>query len=186
MFENAVNPEKVVIGLVEQNAPEDKFCLEQYCSYFGLNTNKREFVREGMVKIMTNDKDREACPHYHQVRLVAYHHVQAKGPMLARSMARKVLGNEEYCMQIDAHTDFVHGWDKLAVSEWKKAENEFGIISNVPADKADKESYAESGQLFSVVPRQCIVRFLDNSFPVRDPLGCVCLVLHTSELVSFH
>jgi Glycosyltransferase (GlcNAc) len=35
LFENAANPDKIVVGLVEQNAPEDKFCLEAYCEAFG-------------------------------------------------------------------------------------------------------------------------------------------------------
>lgn len=115
---------------------------------------------------MTKDEAREKCPHYHQVRLVAFHHIQAKGPMLARSMARKVLGNEEFCMQIDAHMDFVKGWDQSIIDEWKKAENEFGIISTVPADKANKSLYAEGSEKYTEVPRQCAVRFQDNGFPV--------------------
>jgi Glycosyltransferase (GlcNAc) len=184
LFENAVDPNKIVVGLVEQNAPEDKFCLEQYCSHFGVNTNKRQNVREGVVKIMTNDKARESCPYYNQVRLVAYHHIQAKGPTLARSMARKVIGNEEFCMQIDAHTDFVRGWDELAVTEWKKTENEFGILSNVPADKAAKDSYTEGAEKFAEVPRQCVVRFLDNGFPVSVPSNDVFIVLHSSRPLS--
>lgn len=132
----------------------------------GASINKRQTVREGVVKLMAKDEAREKCPYYHQVRLVAFHHIQAKGPILARSMARKVLGNEEFCMQIDAHTDFVKDWDKLVIEEWEKTENEFGIISTVPADKASKSMYTESGSQVTEVPRQCMVRFLDNGFPV--------------------
>lgn len=35
IFENADNPDLVVIGLAEQTAPEDKFCLEMYCNNYG-------------------------------------------------------------------------------------------------------------------------------------------------------
>jgi hypothetical protein len=35
LFENAADPDKIVVGLVEQNEPEDKFCLEVYCATFG-------------------------------------------------------------------------------------------------------------------------------------------------------
>lgn len=141
-----------------------------------------------MVKVFTVDKGKTACPHFDQVRLVAYHHIQAKGPTLARSMVRKVLGNEEFCMQIDAHTEFVRGWDELVVAEWKKTENEFGILSNVPADKAKKDSYAEGSDKFTEVPRQCVVRFLDNGFPVRSRRSAlrrrVPLWLHASYCLS--
>lgn len=35
IFENAKDPSRVYVGLVEQNAPDDKFCLEEYCNSFG-------------------------------------------------------------------------------------------------------------------------------------------------------
>jgi hypothetical protein len=35
IFENAKDPSKVIVGLVEQNAPADKFCLEEYCKRYG-------------------------------------------------------------------------------------------------------------------------------------------------------
>ena len=88
--------------------------------------------------------------------------------MLARSMVRKVLGNEEFCMQIDAHTEFVPQWDELAKSEWKNTYNEFGVISNVPADKDELlMNGVEDPNKIKEVPRQCGIHFMDNGFPVR-------------------
>ena len=167
LFENADDPDNVVVGLVEQNAPEDKFCIEVYCSNYGAETHKREFIRKDMTKVTLNEKGRIKCPRYDQIRLVAYHHVQAKGPIYTRSLARKILGNEEFCMQIDAHTAFVKGWDTLAKEQWTSTANEFGILSNVPAEKEHMELYAVGGEKFTEVPRQCTIRFLDNGFPVR-------------------
>jgi Glycosyltransferase (GlcNAc) len=168
LFHNAKHPENIVVGLYEQNAPEDKFCLEVYCNFFGVKSLKRAIIRKDVVKIVAyGDETSKTCPHYEQVRLVAYHHIQAKGPMFARSMIRKVLGNEEFCMQIDAHTEFVSDWDELALSEWKKTNNEFGIISNVPADKKDLQLYSDGNDSkLTEVPRQCAIHFLDNGFPV--------------------
>ena len=158
------------MGLYEQNAPEDKFCLEVYCSYFGVKTIRRVTMRKDVVKVVALDAEKtRSCPHFNQVRLVAYHHIQAKGPMLARSLVRKVLGNEEFCMQIDAHTEFVPLWDVLALSEWKSTNNEFGVISNVPADK--KELHNDDGSpKAKPVPRQCGIHFMDNGFPVRNSI----------------
>jgi hypothetical protein len=121
-----------------------------------------------VVKLVKNVDNREKCPHFDQVRLIAFQNVLAKGPMLARAMARKALGNEEFCMQIDAHTDFIKDWDQVVKTEWRSTENEFGIISNVPADKAAKSSYDVGGELHRTVPRQCAIRFLENGFPVRS------------------
>jgi Glycosyltransferase (GlcNAc) len=88
-----------------------------------------------------------------------------KGPILARSLARKVLGNEEFCMQIDAHSDFVKDWDVVATEEWRKTQNEFGVISHVPAKMSEKAAYSVGGSQSHEVPRQCSLRFLDNGFP---------------------
>lgn len=169
LFENAKDPENIVVGLYEQNAPEDKFCLEDYCNRFGVKILRRVTMRKDVVKIVELDEEHtNMCPHYNQIRLVAYHHIQAKGPMLARSMVRKVLGNEEFCMQIDAHTEFVPQWDELAKSEWKNTCNEFGVISNVPADKDELlMNGVEDPNKIKEVPRQCGIHFMDNGFPVR-------------------
>ena len=161
LFENAKDPDKVFVGLVEQNDPLDKFCLEAYCESYGVKAIKRVKVREDVNKIVTLPSERAKCPHYEQVRLVGLHHYAAKGPMWARSLSRKVLGNEEYCMQVDAHSDFAPNWDELAKSEWKQTRNEFAVISHVPPRLAVKEEAS------SKVPRQCRVYFRDNGFPVR-------------------
>lgn len=129
-------------------------------------------MRKDVVKVVSlDDEQTNLCPHFNQVRLVAYHHIQAKGPMFARSLVRKVLGNEEFCMQIDAHTEFAPLWDELAMSEWKSTNNEFGIISNVPADKAAFSMHGtDEVTKMKEVPRQCSIRFMENGFPVRSHL----------------
>jgi len=132
----------------------------------GAKTHKRQPVRKDVTRVIVNEKGRDTCPHYDQIRLVAFHHVQAKGPIYTRSLTRKVLGNEEFCMQVDAHTAFTKGWDTLAKQQWMSINNEFGILSNIPADKDQMEAYAVGGEKFTEVPRQCAIRFLDNGFPV--------------------
>jgi hypothetical protein len=168
-----------VIGLVEQNAPEDKFCLEEYCNSYGLLSLERKTIREGVVKVMALGDARAKCPYYDQVRTIAFYHINAKGPILARSMTRKSLGNEEFCMQVDAHTDFAKNWDAMVVEEWEQTENEFAIITAVPAPKTEKEAHTEGGEKFKKVPRQCYIRFRDNKYPVSTgaPLAGVAFVL---------
>lgn len=108
------------------------------------------------------------CPHYDQVRLVAYHDINAKGPMVTRSMVRKVLGNEEYCMQIDAHTTFAKHWDTQLKKEWKMTQNEFAVLSTVPAPLDLKDKVEIGGPGETEVPRTCQVFFRDNGFPDYD------------------
>jgi hypothetical protein len=164
LFENAKNPDKIFVGLVEQNNAEDKFCMEQYCSSYGVQTIKRNKIREDMFKVVA-EKRRGDCPRFDQIGYVAYHNINAKGPMLARSLARKVLGNEEFCMQIDAHTDFAKDWDEILRDQWKRTKNEFGILSTVPPPKSAKADYSPGGSEENDVPRQCMVKFRDNGFP---------------------
>jgi Glycosyltransferase (GlcNAc) len=163
LFENAKNPDKVFVGLVEQNHADDKFCVEEYCASFGSTPLKRQRVRQDVTKIVTAPSERAKCPHLDQIRLLGLHHYAAKGPAYARSFTRKLLANEEFCMQVDAHSAFAPGWDDIAVSEWKKTSNEFAVISHLPVSFEDKgdESYESS------TPRQCKVYFRDNGFPVR-------------------
>lgn len=166
IFENANDPDRVIVALIEQNAPEDQFCLEEYCKLYGPEILNKRTVRKDMVKVQLNPDQIKNCPRYDQVRKVAFHHLSAKGPMYARSMGRKVLGNEDFCMQVDAHTEFVEGWDDIVINEWQAAQNEFAVISTAPAPKAIKQDYMEGGDKFGMVPRNCKVIFRDNGFPV--------------------
>lgn len=167
LFENAADPDNIIVGLIEQNAPEDRFCLEEYCASHGIAKHyKRQTIRKDVTKVIA-EPERLQCPRFNQVRLLAFHNKSAKGPSFARSMARKILGNEEFCMQIDAHTSFAKNWDQLAKQEWKNTRNEFGVISNVPAKQGDQAEY-ETGSKATEVPRQCKTAFQDNGIPVRS------------------
>lgn len=166
IFENAKDPDKVIIGVIEQNSPEDDFCLSVYCDHYGVKTINKRVIRDDVTKIMVVEGREEKCPRFKQIRYLAFFNIAANGPSGARALTRKILGNEEYCMQIDAHTTFVPSWDEIAKTEWKNAKNEFAIISTAPANLAEMSDYeswtgAKNGQ----VPRQCLVRFADNEIP---------------------
>uniref|UniRef100_A0A7S3L6I9 Uncharacterized protein n=1 Tax=Amphora coffeiformis TaxID=265554 RepID=A0A7S3L6I9_9STRA len=165
IFENAKNPDKVIVGLAEQNDPNDAFCLEEYCKKYGFETIKRQPVRKDVTKILTKDDERAKCPHYDQVRQVSFHDIQAKGPAYTRSLTHKVLGNEEFCLQIDAHTQLVPNWDVYMKEEWKAMGNEFGVLSTIPPATTDMDSLGPTGDKATHVPRQCFVKFRDNGVP---------------------
>ena len=116
-------------------------------------------LREDTTKVIAKPT-RKDCPRIDQIRKVAVHNVAAKGPAWARALGRKILGNEEFCLQIDAHSEFVQDWDYISKREWAAAGNEFGIISTVPTGLSDKEQDVHS------VPRQCEIQFLEVGLPV--------------------
>lgn len=167
LFANAKEPDRIVVGLVEQNYEEnDPFCLESYCKELnGKDIYHRQTIRKDTTKVIALD-DRDHCPRVSQIRKLAIQNVAAKGPSYARSLARKVLGNEEFCMQIDAHMKFVPDWDVHLRDEWIATQNEFAVISTTPLSIQDKETKPEKE-----VPRNCAVELLEVGIPHYDDRG---------------
>lgn len=158
LFKNAKEPEKIFVGLVEQNKLEDKLCLELYCRKYGANVSRRTRKHDPTAEQMK-------CPHYQQIRLLSIFNFLAKGPAYARSLSRKIIGNEEYCLQIDAHSDFTMHWDSISKEEWKNADNEYAIISTKPPSISDKETYEQGGARASEVPRLCHLGYHPEKMP---------------------
>lgn len=105
------------------------------------------------------------CAHYNQIESLAVFALGAKGPTVSRALGRKLLGNQEYCMQIDSHSDFVQNWDTNAKLEWNAINNEYGVISAVPADVTKKADYGIGGSKESSVSRTCHVQMNDALLP---------------------
>jgi len=167
IFENAKDPDKVIVGLIDESAPEDKYCLEQYCEDNNVKFFQRQVIRSDMTKVIATDK-MEKCPRINQIRLLSKYNIAAKGPTDARALTRKILGNEEFCLQIDSHTSFTKDWDEVAKEEWKKTGNEFAVLSTAPARMNEQEEYESwTGSKSGEVPRQCVPKILDTMIPVR-------------------
>jgi Glycosyltransferase (GlcNAc) len=176
IFEKAQHPEKVHVGLVESNQADDKFCMEVYCKLYNVTALTRQTVRTDVVKIMTvpapnaaaadSSSEQKKCPYIDQIQYLAFHKVGAKGPIYARSLTRKLLGNQEYCMQLDAHSAVVPNWDVALQREWASVHNEFAVLSTVPAKLGELELRQPGGEQERAVPRMCQVTFRDNGFPV--------------------
>lgn len=133
-----------------------------YCGILlGFEIFDRHTVRADTIKVIAKP-EKKGCPRLDQIRKLSVHNVAAKGPVWARSLVRKILGNEEFCLQIDAHSSFVADWDDKLKHEWAATGNEFGIISTVPPAVADKDSEETA----NTVPRQCSVQFQEVGLPV--------------------
>lgn len=133
----------------------------------GYEIYEKKNLRKDTTKVIVKDAARKECPRVDQVRKLSVHHHAAKGPSWARALGRKLLGNEEFCLQIDAHMKFVQDWDEKAKQEWSATKNEFGIISNVPMGMYDLENTPKT-----TVARGCEVEFTDIGIPVSDPGQC--------------
>lgn len=53
-----------------------------------------------------------------------------KGPIYARALAQTLRSKQDqFCLQIDSHSDTVEGWDRVVVNEWTIAQNEYAVLS---------------------------------------------------------
>jgi hypothetical protein len=161
LFDNAKDPTKVIVGVIEQNkVEEDPECIVTYCTLQNPKINQQEIKK----LFQASEKVKDECPYFRQIRFLGVYHIGAKGPAYARSFARKLLANEEYCMQIDAHSDFIPQWDQVAKQEWASIGNEYGVLSNIPANintKVKDESSDDRN-----VPQMCVLGALDTNIPV--------------------
>jgi len=116
LFSKAHNPERVYFGVVQQNAPTDEDCVEGYCK---------------LMKAKTGGD----CPHQDNIRMRRMKHTEAQGPVFARAQQNKLLKDtDEFCMQVDAHTDAVQDWDKKMLEQWGATKNEYAVISTYPTN----------------------------------------------------
>lgn len=129
----------------------------------GTTIYRKRSIRKDTTKVIA-EPEKKDCPRVDQIRKLSVFNTAAKGPVWARSLVRKVLGNEEFCLQIDAHTQFVQDWDQKLKHEWAATGNEFGIISTVPpALDEEKTHYPPNGD---TVPRSCLIKFMEVGVPV--------------------
>ncbi|RHZ18304.1 hypothetical protein DYB31_010551 [Aphanomyces astaci] len=112
-FSRAKHPDRVIIGVVDQTQDDDTTCLDEYCK-----------LAEASVW--------NECKFKSQVRVDARDSRESKGPTLARWQQQQLIKNEEFCLQIDSHSQFLQDWDTLMVDEWLKTDNEMAVMTSYP------------------------------------------------------
>lgn len=73
---------------------------------------------------------------------------------------RKLLGNEEFCLQLDAHSTMAQHWDAGLTQEWQTTANEFAVLSTIPVSTKSMSSSEAT-----LVPRQCEIILEENGVP---------------------
>ena len=165
-FTKATHPERITIGVVQQNEDVDPDCLEQYCV---LARSDELFISK--FNHLKGSRDENFCPFEKNVRMHRVQAGKAKGPTWARALGSKLLEQEEFCMQTDAHMDFVPNWDTLMMQMWSLTENEYAVLSTyVAAIETLKDQLpGEKGtnKLFEV-PHLCMVTLNGMGNMVRN------------------
>ncbi|KAF0686542.1 Aste57867_21672 [Aphanomyces stellatus] len=113
-FSRAKHPHRVHIGLVDQTQDDDARCVDEYCALA---------AAAGWP---------EPCLYKDQIRVDARDARRSKGPTLARWQQQQLIQDEEFCLAIDAHSQFLADWDVVLVDEWLRTDNEMAVLTSYP------------------------------------------------------
>lgn len=92
LFENAKYPEKVFVGICQQNKIGDIPCIPSNFSY------------------------------KNNIRIIYKNYSEAKGPTWARYLCSTLYNNEDFFLQVDSHSLFVEDWDIKCIEMIKSLE----------------------------------------------------------------
>lgn len=158
-FTQAAHPDRVRVGVVQQNAPGDPDCIESFCAILASEgagghsnstpVNRAERLRGGSSNSNGNDLRAEisgasddsysSCRWSSQVYIHRVSHLAARGPVRARAMGHKLRplgdrnddadGSHSFCLQTDSHVLVAPNWDCDAVRMWALTRNEFAVLT---------------------------------------------------------
>ena len=116
-----------------QNDESDPDCIEEVCRLRGRPLVRVEGTKHVNVEF-TNPND---CFEFDKVRVVRLDKSEAKGPVFARGLQPETVQDEDFCMQIDAHSIVINAWDLKILKEWSMTNNEFAVLSTYPTNWKD-------------------------------------------------
>jgi len=121
LFENALNPDRVRVSVVDQAADTDQDCLDTYCQDVGEKLCRRS-----------------------QVSRIRWPLTKSRGVMMARFLQQTLIQKEEFCLQIDSHMVFPKNWDRIAIDDWLGANNEMAVMTTYPNRAVDRNDLKHS------------------------------------------
>lgn len=113
VFLRATYPQRMHVGIVQQKQDTgDEFdCVALYCEVMKANGHPE-------------------CPYLDNIQVVTVDSHKSEGPIWARGLGEPMVKpGHEFCMQVDAHVDFMHGYDTSLMKMWAMTENEYGVLS---------------------------------------------------------
>jgi [Skp1-protein]-hydroxyproline N-acetylglucosaminyltransferase len=106
LFTKAHHPERVFVGICQQNDSDDMDCM--------------------------SDK---LLPYENNIRIIRLSHYDAQGPMYARHLIEKHLYNDElFYLQIDSHMLFTPHWDDVCIQQLALCPSDKPILTTYPND----------------------------------------------------
>ncbi|RQM30822.1 hypothetical protein B5M09_013165 [Aphanomyces astaci] len=111
-FSRATHPDRVYVGVVDQVLPTDATCLDEYC------------------KLATSHWGE--CKFKSHITIDSHDALTSTGPTGARHAQQQLIGDEEFCLELDAHSQLITAWDTKLVKEWVRTNNEMAVLSTYP------------------------------------------------------
>ena len=125
LYTKATYPARIYVGVVQQNEDSDLDCLLHYCELMRQDRYDKHLVGERNVSFSKEDY---ICPYVNNIRMKRVPASLARGPTWARAQGYDMLKDEEFCMQTDAHMDFLPSWDVNMLKMWAGANNEYAVL----------------------------------------------------------
>eukprot|EP01084_Bolivina_argentea_P056809 103905_1 len=144
-------PERIFVGVVQQNADDDPEC-----------TTPQIPCEEDPTQVL--------CKYASHVRMKRIHARDAAGPTYGRHWADTLYDGEYFAVQVDAHMSFVKDWDMIAIEQWSSLDNEYAILSTYPSEIASGlDEYGNP--LTQSAPIICNTRMLHNGMFKHEAAG---------------
>ena len=67
-----------------------------------------------------------------RIRVIKFDHRESKGGCWARNLVQTMYAEEDYTIQVDAHTRFVEGWDQTLINMVQRFPSEKPLITGFP------------------------------------------------------
>jgi len=150
-FERAKHPERIILGIVEQNSDGDVKCLRT-------------------EKPCDKDSTQTICKYIDQIRLKEIDARTATGPTFGRYHADLLYNDEYFALQVDAHMTFINNWDEIAIKQWSALENDMAVLTTYPSE-VTKSVNTEGDSIVKTAPIICNTQMGGNGMFKHDAAG---------------
>jgi len=133
IFKKAKHPEKVFVGLCQQNKNSKEQCLSD----------------------VINDKYKS------QIRQKNISYLEARGPTWARYICSHLWDGEEYFMQIDSHSRFLPDWDEKVKKIYKMCPPGKNVLTHYPPSHDNYHELIKKNT-FDTASYTCDSKFKNN------------------------
>ncbi|KAL4134500.1 hypothetical protein PRIC2_004825 [Phytophthora ramorum] len=138
-LKRATHPERLHFGILEQIYEGDPTCLGEYC------------------KMAAEEWPQDAeCRYKKQITIDTRDAAESAGCTTARHLQQKLVGNQEFCLQVDGHSVFTNRWDEDILEDWASIDNEMAVMTMYP-HHTHETMVTESGDnaVINSIPHLC-------------------------------